>query len=392
MKISVLASIVLGFGLIIATLAMMANYGIIAKPLTPTELALAQLKDLELATVAEATTTLETESDVIDFGTLEEGVEVVHEYPMKNIGANPLRMTLKPSCGCIVVKDRKVEIAPGETATIPITIRTKDLYGIVDDKRVVIHTNDPAHPELSIKIKVVVTRPLEISPPKIPFNRLLAVDTVTKETKVYAQHDRPFEITGHRLSKPDIEKFFDVAYRPLEPTELPEGAKHGWLVSVTVKPGLPTGNFKQVVELETTMERALDTQIEIEGNVVNDIAVVAIGADYNAKYNLLTLGAIQHSQGAHAKLKMLVAGEYFDKIELGAPVCEPEFLRVTLGERKVINNGTASEIPIEVEVPADSPVTSLLGKGKDGVGRITIPTNHPSMKEVRILLHFAVEK
>jgi hypothetical protein len=88
---------------------------------------------------------------------------------------------------------------------------------------------------------------------------------------------------------------------------------------------------------------------------------------------------------------MLVAGEYADKIELGAPVCQPEFLKITLGERKSINNGTASEIPIDLEIPPNSPLISLMGKGKDDVGRITIPTNHPSMKEVRILVNFAVE-
>lgn len=392
MKISVLAGIVLGIGLLIAVLGLMADYGIIAKPLSPTERARLQLKDFEVPTISEGKIVLETEGDVIDFGTLEEGTEETREYPMTNAGTKPLEVRLRPSCGCIVLKDRQIVIPPGETFKLPVTMRTHDLYGVVSDKKILVDTNDPAQRDaLAIDIKAVVTRPLEINPLKLTFSRLLAVDTVAGETKVYAQHDSPFEITGHRLLRTKLAAYFDVAYRPLEPAELPEDGKHGWLVTVTVKPGLPTGSFSQVVELQTTMEKALTTQIQIEGNVVNDISVVAIGADYNPKYNLLTFGALQQSHGARAKLKMLVAGAYSDKIELGEPVCEPDFLRVTVGAPKSINNGSASEIPFEIDVPPGSPVISLMGNGKDGVGRVTIPTNHPSMKEVRIVIHFAIE-
>jgi hypothetical protein len=162
-------------------------------------------------------------------------------------------------------------------------------------------------------------------------------------------------------------------------------------VTVTVKPGLPTGSFKQGIELTTTLEKATDVIVEVEGNVVNDIAIVAIGANFVPKFNLLTLGALHQSQGGRAKLKMLIAGEYADKIELGVPVSEPEFVKVNLGERKLLNNGAASEIPIDIEIPPQSPLISKLGKAREDMGRITIPTNHPSMKEVHILLNFAVE-
>ncbi|MDZ4783067.1 MAG: DUF1573 domain-containing protein [Planctomycetia bacterium] len=392
MKISVLVSIVLGFGAVVAALGLMATYGVIPKELTPTEKALKQLEEMELTPVSEAKVSLETETDLIDFGTLEEGVQVTRDFPLKNFGTDPLRLTLKPSCGCIRVKDREIEIPPGETLIVPITIVTNDLYGIVNDKKVLIHSRDASQKQLmAININAVVTRPLEISPPKVTFNRLLADDTVTRETKVYAQHDRDFEITGFRLSRPDTADHFDVAYRRLEPSELPEDGKHGWLVTVTVKPGLPTGSFRQGVELTTTLEKALDTQLEVEGNVVNDIAIVAIGGNFVPKFNLLTLGALHQAQGGQAKLKMLIAGEYADKIELGEPVCEPEFVKVTLGERKLLNNGAASEIPIEIEIPPQSPLISKMGKARDEMGRITIPTNHPSMKEVHILLNFAVE-
>lgn len=397
MKISVLAGIVLVVAVLALSLGLLADYEIIPKPLTPEERARQQaeaLKDQpELFPDIETTTTLEAEEKSVDFGLQEEGVEVTHEFKFKNLGKNTLKISgIRPSCHCIFVKEEGVEVAPGETGVITVGMKTKDLLG-PQEKFVLLRTNDAEHRELSIRVTAVVMKGLEQSPETpIIFSRLLATDTAKGETKIYAKHERPFEIKAVRFLRPEIAQFFDVTYRPLEPAELPPDGKHGWAVTVNVKPGLPTGGFTQLVEVETTLEKSPTTVIQVEGNVVNDISIVAIGVDFNSKHSVLSLGTVKQDRGAKAKLKMLVAGEFRDKIELGTPVCEPDFLKVTYGEHKSINNGSATEVPIEIEIPAGTPIMSLLGKGEDGVGRVTIPTNHSSMKEVRILLHFSIEK
>lgn len=394
MKISWLAGIVLGIAMLLMSLGMMADYGIIAKPLTPLERAQKQLEESGVHDIEsiEETTTLELAEKSIDFGLQEEGVKLEREFKFKNVGQNPLQILgIRPSCSCISIKERELKVAPGETGTLTVGINTEGLSGPVE-KYVLLRTNDPEHSELSIAINAVVTVPIEINPRRIVFSRLLANDTVSRDVQVFTRIERPFEIKSVRLTKPDIAGFFEVTFRPLEASELPEEAKSGWNVTVTVKPGLSTGNFKQLVSLATSDEKMPEVMFDVEGNVVNDISVVAIGADFNPKFNLLSLGALRQAQGGKARLKLLVAGEYRDKLELGEPVCDPDFLRVTIGERKSINKGTASEIPLEIEIPAGSPIISLLGTEQDGVGRVTIPTNHSSMKKVEILLHFAIEK
>lgn len=397
MKISLLAGIVLGIALLLVSLGMLANFGVIAKPLSPQDLAQKQIEAAEKNRVPEIaeTTTLELPEKSIDFGIHEEGISVDHVFKFTNVGKNPLKITrITPSCGCLKVSAAELDVLPGETGEITVTIDTTKLSGPVSDKFLRASTNDTSQREVMIPIMAVVTVPLEITPPRIVFSRLLADETVSRDLKVFTQLGAPFQITGARMMRPDIEKFFDVTYRPLEPSEVPEGAKSGWNVTATVKPGLPTGNFKQIVSLTTSVEKMPEIMFEIEGGVVNDISVVAIGEEFNPKFNLLSLGPIKQDVGVKVKLKMLVSGEYRDKLEVGTPVCEPDFLRATIGERASINNGSASEFPIEIEVPPGSPIVSMLGneRQKDGVGRVLIPTNHSSMKEVKILLHFAVEK
>lgn len=397
MKISLLAGIVLGIALLLVSLGMLANLGIIAKPLSPQDLAQKQIEELKADTIPTIveTTSLELPEQSIDFGIHEEGISVDHVFKFKNVGKSLLKITrIKPSCGCLKVSAEELSVPPGETGEITVTIDTTNLSGPVNDKFLVARSNDPSQGEMTIPILAVVTVPLEITPPRIVFSRLEADQTVSRDLKVFTQLGAPFEITGARMLRPDIEKFFDITYRPLEPSEVPEGAKSGWNITATVKPGLPTGNFKQVVSLETSVEKMPTVNFDLEGSVVNDISVVAIGEEFNPKFNLLSLGAIKQDVGAKVKLKMLVVGEFRDTLEVGTPVCEPDFLRATIGERTSINNGSASEFPIEIEIPPGSPIVSMLGneRQKDAVGRVLIPTNHSSMKEVKILLHFAVEK
>jgi hypothetical protein len=394
MKLSTLAGIVLGVALVLTSMAMLANFGVIAPPLSPKERAIKELEAVGGGRIAdiEETTTLELPESAVDFGLQEEGVSVEREFSFKNVGQKPLHiMGIRPSCSCIFVKEKEMHVEPGETGTLTVGINTKDLAGPVE-KFLLLKTNDPEHRELSITLNAVVTFPVEVISDGMVFSRLLANDSASKDAKVYSRLDQPFEILGVRLSKPEIAQFFDITYRPLEPSELPPEGKTGWLVTVAVKPGLPTGGFNQIVTLETSVEKMKEVTFPVDGNVVNDISVVALGVEFNAKHNLVSLGAVKQAIGDKVKMKLFVAGEYRDKLELGTPVCDPDFLKVTIGERKSINNGAASEFPFEIEIPPDSPVISLLGTEQAGVGHVTIPTNHSSMKEVKILLHFAVEK
>lgn len=66
------------------------------------------------------------ESEKHDFGEIEEGPKITHEFRFTNIGQEPLIITgAKASCGCTVPKWPKEPILPGQSSSIKVEYNTK---------------------------------------------------------------------------------------------------------------------------------------------------------------------------------------------------------------------------------------------------------------------------
>lgn len=70
------------------------------------------------------------EAEVHDFGTLDEGPKVTHEFTFKNVGKEPLIITsARASCGCTVPEKPEGPVLPGEEGKITVTYNTKGRIG-----------------------------------------------------------------------------------------------------------------------------------------------------------------------------------------------------------------------------------------------------------------------
>lgn len=86
---------------------------------------------------------LTLESDVVDYGTIDQGSEPLRVAKFKNTGTEPLIISgAKGSCGCTVPNWPKEPIMPGESSTIEIRYDTKRVGAI--NKTVTVTSNDPA--------------------------------------------------------------------------------------------------------------------------------------------------------------------------------------------------------------------------------------------------------
>lgn len=86
---------------------------------------------------------LTLESDVVDYGTIDQGSEPLRVAKFTNTGTEPLIISgAKGSCGCTVPNWPKEPIMPGESSTIEIRYDTKRVGGI--NKTVTVTSNDPA--------------------------------------------------------------------------------------------------------------------------------------------------------------------------------------------------------------------------------------------------------
>jgi len=61
-----------------------------------------------------------------DFGEIDEGPKVTHEFSFTNVGKEPLIITnARASCGCTVPKWPKEPILPGQSSSIKVEYNTK---------------------------------------------------------------------------------------------------------------------------------------------------------------------------------------------------------------------------------------------------------------------------
>lgn len=80
------------------------------------------------------------ETEVIDYGTIEQGADGVREFKFTNKGKEPLIISnAKGSCGCTVPTWPKEPIKPGESSVIKVKYDTKRLGAI--NKSVTITSN-----------------------------------------------------------------------------------------------------------------------------------------------------------------------------------------------------------------------------------------------------------
>ena len=107
--------------------------------------------------------TMTFESEVVDYGTIEQGADGVREFKFTNNGKEPLIISnARGSCGCTVPTWPKEPIKPGESSVIKVKYDTKRLGAI--NKSVTI-TSNAATPTKVVRIKGKIIAP-QTSPVK----------------------------------------------------------------------------------------------------------------------------------------------------------------------------------------------------------------------------------
>lgn len=101
--------------------------------------------------------TMTFESEVVDYGTIEQGADGVREFKFTNNGKEPLIISnARGSCGCTVPTWPKEPIKPGESSVIKVKYDTKRLGAI--NKSVTI-TSNASTPTKVVRIKGKIIAP-----------------------------------------------------------------------------------------------------------------------------------------------------------------------------------------------------------------------------------------
>jgi hypothetical protein len=135
---------------------------------------------------------LKFESDVYDFGDIDQGDKVTTTFKFKNTSSVPVEiLNVATSCGCTTAKPEKPVYQPGEGGEIPVTFNSTRFSGKIT-KRITVTTNDNNKQVVTIKGNVVV-------------------DIITKPTALFfakaessKQETLPIQVSTNKLDKLEI--------------------------------------------------------------------------------------------------------------------------------------------------------------------------------------------
>ncbi|MFO0901569.1 MAG: DUF1573 domain-containing protein [Pirellulales bacterium] len=337
---------------------------------------------------------VKVDGELHDFGEISRGSKGAHQFVFTNTGTAPLQIRAGgTSCPACTVSDvPKSELAPGES--MPITVTWNAISPDPEfRKEAYIQTSDPERPLVILVIKGKVQEAVRLHPSELTLSSVTSTSAMVAEARILLNVPGQMNIVSHHFSNEDLASFFEVEFQPLTESEAARlQAKAGYTAKITIKKGLPLGSLNQVLHITTDFPGAERLDLPIQGAVVSEVSILS-ARNFDSKKNILTLGLVKRDKGAKVTLPVLIKGQHRDNVELSVGSIRPESaFKVTLGEPKSINEGAVRMVPLQIEVPIDSPPVSLMGGTEaSDYGQIILHTTHPEAKEIKIWVRFAVE-
>ncbi len=328
-----------------------------------------------------------------NFGTMNMDAEETHDFIFANKGQGVLELSAgDTSCRCTVSRIEREEVPPGQSTKVTLEWRSQGQLGPYRHTAT-IYSNDPARQRVTLAISGRVTVAVRVVPSELVFRGTPADEPAVGEAVVYGYLDEPLEILGFELAYPKIAEHFDVAFPfpPLPPDQVAEEpeARNGYLLKVTVKPGLPLGTFRQRIQIRTNLAAAQEVGVPIVGTVVGDISVA--GPGWNDRLSLLTIGTVSSEKGAERRLMLIVRGPYRKEVKFEPVEVFPDLLQVTVGQSTESKSGAVTLVPLIIQIPKGSPPANHLGSKQGKAGRFLIRTNHPKVPQLQVFVRFAVK-
>jgi hypothetical protein len=201
-----------------------------------------------------------------DAGAVEAGAKLTHRYVLRNDGARPLTLTVKPECGCTTT-DYDAIVPAGGTGAVTAALDVSDVRGRIT-KRIHVTTDDSTQPPLVLSITADVRRVLDVLPSDRPVVRGPAGAFKPIELTVVAPDGAPFEIR-------------DVEHDALVSTAVQPLAPGRYRLTLTPKNDLAVGSYSAKVTLVTTRPKA--ERFVLQPTLVVDGPLVVVPAQLRIK-------------------------------------------------------------------------------------------------------------
>jgi hypothetical protein len=201
---------------------------------------------------------------VYDFGTVEQGEQVVNLFRFVNQGGQDLRIeSVKSSCGCTAAVISSDVIPPGQEGTISATFDTNRFAG-EKAKTVTVYSNDPLQPVTTLTIQGEITIEVAADPPQLYFGRLRRGEKATRTVEVLYDSEKPIAITKVEHTHPAVR---------VRSEDLEKEGKKGKKLFVSLTKDVALGRFNDQITVTTTSQKRPSVVIPVFGNVEGDVVI-----------------------------------------------------------------------------------------------------------------------
>lgn len=143
------------------------------------------------------------EKTEFDAGKVAAGEIIRVDFPVRNMGRAPLHIfDIKKDCGCLVPSFDK-QILPGATGHVKVALRSAGFQGPVE-KHVYMETDDPAAGSVSLTIKAIVPRAVEVTPGTEVQMRVTRGSAASTEVTLRSTDETPLAIGPMDSSLPYV--------------------------------------------------------------------------------------------------------------------------------------------------------------------------------------------
>lgn len=128
---------------------------------------------------------ISTEKLVYEFGQMDNRKVAEHTFVLTNAGDEELHIgQVKPACGCTAAALDKKTLAPGESVDLKVGLSLKGTKG-QHRKEIVVESNDPLTPKLTLMMVGEATSPITVSPAQVLFGEVPpALSSKTADTRL----------------------------------------------------------------------------------------------------------------------------------------------------------------------------------------------------------------
>jgi hypothetical protein len=343
-----------------------------------------------------------------DFGLMSEQDRGTRTWTLRNEGEGTLQLRfIEKPCTCtgVTVGEEQeslteggtLEIEPGEQADLTVAWETRDKIGEFSTYAR-FSTNDyEHHPTLSFMVKGVITPAVVVDPPRLDFpaapsdeERSLTAYLFSPTSPELAiepnpASSRPGIVVGdvRPMTDEELETFNQArlealvghSHGPGSPPsdhdhdeELPE-VTAGYLLTVTLKPGLPLGRFSDQITLKTDHPIRPVVEVPVSGQIVGPIAAMP---------ERLYMPSVDRTKGRTVTVMLNVRNH--DQTNFTVRV--PDTLQgIVEGTVEPVSEVNASEKFRQYRLQVSVPQGAKSGIHK---GVLILETDHPQAEEVKV--------